>query len=52
MALFIAGLALNENAMGNTHALDVAKIGVLVASAISGILGLGLLVYLLPSKKE
>lgn len=42
MSLFIAGLALNG------LPLDAAKIGVLVASAICGALGMILLVWLLP----
>ena len=44
MALFIAGLALQDDG------LDTAKVGVLVGSAISGVLGVGLLIRTLPRK--
>jgi NhaA family Na+:H+ antiporter len=44
MALFIAGLALDE-----TH-LDPAKIGILAGSALSGVIGVAMLVWLLPKK--
>ena len=46
MALFIAGLALQDDV------LDTAKIGVLVGSAISAVLGVGLLIRTLPKKTE
>ena len=44
MALFIAELALPE------EQLDVAKVGVLTASAISAAVGMGLLAATLPKK--
>ena len=44
MALFIAGLALQDDG------LDTAKVGVLVGSAISAALGVGLLIRTLPKK--
>ena len=44
MALFIAGLALQDDA------LDTAKVGVLFGSAISAVLGVGLLIRTLPRK--
>jgi NhaA family Na+:H+ antiporter len=44
MALFIAGLALDE-----TH-LDPAKVGILAGSALSGVIGVAMLVWLLPKK--
>jgi len=44
MALFIADLALQD------EGLDTAKVGVLVGSAISGVLGVGLLIRTLPRK--
>ncbi len=44
MALFIAGLALQNDA------LDTAKVGVLFGSAISAVLGVGLLIRTLPRK--
>lgn len=46
MALFIAGLALSDGL------LDTAKIGVLAGSALSAILGCGLLLALLPRPAE
>jgi NhaA family Na+:H+ antiporter len=46
MALFISGLAL-EGAL-----LDSAKVGVLVGSIVSATLGITLLVYALPKKRE
>ena len=46
MALFIAGLALQNDG------LDTAKVGVLVGSAISAVLGVGLLIWTLPKKSE
>jgi NhaA family Na+:H+ antiporter len=42
MSLFIAGLALDG------AALDAAKVGVLVASLLSGVVGMGILLALLP----
>jgi NhaA family Na+:H+ antiporter len=42
MALFIASLALQE------PSLDTAKVGVLAGSALSAVLGLGLLSWTLP----
>ena len=45
MSLFIAGLALND------HRLDVAKMGVLSGSALSAVIGMLLLVWLLPKPK-
>jgi NhaA family Na+:H+ antiporter len=42
MALFIAGLALDP------AQLDAAKVGILAGSAVSGILGMGLLAIVLP----
>ncbi len=44
MALFIAGLALSGDG------LDTAKVGVLVGSAISGVLGVALMIITLPRK--
>ncbi len=44
MALFIAGLALDEDA------LDAAKVGVLGASALAALLGMALLSRLLPAR--
>ena len=46
MALFIAELALPDDG------LDTAKVGVLVGSAISAVLGVGLLIWTLPKKTE
>ena len=46
MALFIAGLAIDE------VALDAAKVGVLGASALSAVLGMGLLLALSRSPNE
>lgn len=43
MALFISGLALDG------EALDAAKLGVIGGSALAGVLGMGLLLWLLPS---
>ena len=43
MALFISGLALEG------EVLDVAKLGVIGGSALAGLLGMGLLLWLLPS---
>ncbi len=45
MALFISGLALEGDA------LDTAKVGILGASALAGVTGVGLLVWLLPRAK-
>jgi len=42
MSLFIAGLALSE------PLLDAAKIGILSGSALCGVVGMALLVWLLP----
>jgi Na+:H+ antiporter, NhaA family len=44
MALFIEGLAFGKNG------LDAGKTGVLVASALSALLGMGLLLWTLPSQ--
>jgi len=46
MALFIAGLALDG------AVLDAAKVGILAGSVLSGAVGVGLLVWLLPNKKS
>ncbi len=46
MALFIGGLALDG------EALDVAKVGILSGSLASGVVGMGLLVWLLPKPSE
>ncbi len=46
MALFIGGLALDG------EALDVAKVGILSGSLASGVVGMGLLVWLLPKPAE
>ena len=40
MSIFVATLA-----FGNSHSLVLAKLGVLVASALAGILGAGLLIF-------
>ncbi len=45
MALFISGLALDGDA------LNTAKVGILGASAVAGITGVGLLVWLLPGPR-
>ncbi len=44
MSLFIAGLALEG------EAIYAAKVGILVASLVSGVIGMGLLVALLPRR--
>jgi len=46
MALFIAGLALDVTV------LDAAKVGVLAGSAMSGVVGVAMLVWLLPRKES
>ena len=46
MALFIAGLALEGDA------LDIAKVGILEASVVAAILGVGLLVRVLPAPQS
>jgi NhaA family Na+:H+ antiporter len=46
MALFISGLALDGGA------LDAAKVGVLSGSAVSAVVGMALLTYLLPRHQE
>ena len=46
VALFIGGLALER------EALDVAKVGILSGSLASGVVGMGLLVWLLPKPAE
>ena len=46
MSLFISGLAL-EGAV-----LDAAKVGVLVASLVSGAIGMALLLALLPERSS
>ena len=45
MALFIAGLALDD------AVLDPAKVGILTGSALSGVVGVGMLIWLLPKKE-
>ncbi len=46
MALFIAGLALDATT------LDAAKVGILVGSAVAGIIGMALLLWRLPRPSD